>query len=366
MKILVVDEDSIIQENRTLWMLISRSPECNVHLVVPSKWGRDNFTPGNAELEITPTPVMFSGKSHRAFYPHLGSLVRKHQPDVLYINAEPESVLAWQSARLKKSFPKMKLVFMSWRNIDYPVGEYPYKLPFLNSIAEKQTLQWADHCVCRNMSAKEILARKGFTKTTMIPPGVDTSQFVPGVVGNTPTLKVGFVGRLVREKGIDLVFEAAARLRFDFHIAIAGDGPGRDSLESLAKSLGINSRVQWRGYIVRNAMPSFLRGLDVLVLPSRTARYWKEQFGRVLIEAMACGVPVIGSDSGEIPNVVGDAGLVFKEGSVEGLVAGLQKLNADRALAARLRDAGLHRVRKEYDIALTAARFQELFKKLST
>ena len=55
-----------------------------------------------------------------------------------------------------------------------------------------------------------------------------------------------------------------------------------------------------------------MRKLHALVLPSRTTPRWKEQFGRVLIEAMACGVPPVGSDSGEIPHVIDDAGLVFR------------------------------------------------------
>jgi glycosyltransferase involved in cell wall biosynthesis len=91
-----------------------------------------------------------------------------------------------------------------------------------------------------------------------------------------------------------------------------------------------------------------MRQLDVLVLPSISRPNWKEQFGRVLVEAMACGVPVVGSTCGEIPNVVGDAGLLFPEGDVAGLRDCLARLQADAELGARLAEAGRARVAERF------------------
>ena len=98
-------------------------------------------------------------------------------------------------------------------------------------------------------------------------------------------------------------------------------------------------------------MPDFYRSLDLLVLPSRTRPNWKEQFGRVLIEAMACGVPVLGSDSGEIPHVIGDAGIVFPEGDVEMLRCQVQRLMVDRAARNSLAAAGRQRVLDRFTMA---------------
>ncbi len=95
-------------------------------------------------------------------------------------------------------------------------------------------------------------------------------------------------------------------------------------------------------------MPLRLGELDVLVLPSLTRPNWKEQFGRVLIEAMACGVPVIGSSSGEIPYVIGDAGLIAAEGNVAALRASLQRLAGDRALRTELAARGRRRVLERF------------------
>ena len=102
-------------------------------------------------------------------------------------------------------------------------------------------------------------------------------------------------------------------------------------------------------------MPAVYRSCDVVVLPSRTMPSWKEQFGRVLIEAMACQVPVVGSDSGEIPNVIGDAGLIFPEGDVAALTRQLRTLMDDRTLRQQLGAAGRQRVLTRFTMARIAA-----------
>ena len=91
-------------------------------------------------------------------------------------------------------------------------------------------------------------------------------------------------------------------------------------------------------------MPDYFRGLDVLVAPSMSRPNWTEQFGRVLVESMACGVPVIGSSSGEIPNVIGDAGLIFPEGDVDGLASALQTLMDDPSRRDEMGARGRSRV----------------------
>ena len=103
-------------------------------------------------------------------------------------------------------------------------------------------------------------------------------------------------------------------------------------------------------------MPEFYRSLDLLVLPSRTRPNWKEQFGRVLIEAMACGVPVLGSDSGEIPRVIGDAGVVFPEEDLEALRFQLQRLMEDPTARKSLAAAGRERVLARFTMAEVARR----------
>ena len=111
-------------------------------------------------------------------------------------------------------------------------------------------------------------------------------------------------------------------------------------------------------------VPDLLAAIDVLTLPSRTLPRSKEQFGRVLIEGMAAGCVVIGSDSGAIPEVIGDAGLVFPENDVEGLAAALRRVLGDPGLAASLRAAGRRRVKERYTWDAVAARIVECYRRL--
>ncbi|MGB9873142.1 MAG: glycosyltransferase, partial [Anaerolineae bacterium] len=102
-------------------------------------------------------------------------------------------------------------------------------------------------------------------------------------------------------------------------------------------------------------MPELLAQVDVVVLPSRTTRVWKEQFGRILVEAMACKVPVVGSDSGAIPEVVGDAGLIFPEGDTEALAECLQRLKESPQQRRELAKRGYVRATTLYSQEYIAA-----------
>jgi glycosyltransferase involved in cell wall biosynthesis len=128
--------------------------------------------------------------------------------------------------------------------------------------------------------------------------------------------------------------------------------------------LGVQARVCFAGRIDSSAMPAFYRDLDLFILPSRTTPGWKEQFGRVLIEAMACGVPVIGSDSGEIPHVIDGAGLTFPEGDRVALTAHLQRLSDDSSARAKLAAAGRRRVLEHYTMAQIATQTAAVYRRL--
>jgi glycosyltransferase involved in cell wall biosynthesis len=163
---------------------------------------------------------------------------------------------------------------------------------------------------------------------------------------DVPTL--GFVGRLVPEKGADLVIRALARLPVRVQLEIVGEGTERTRLELLAAQLGVRDRVIFRGSVPAALMPEALNRFDLLVVPSRTRRNWKEQFGRVIIEAMACGVPVVGSSSGEIPHVIGDPSLIFPEDDVEALARLLATLLANPERLRELGETGRRRVLAHY------------------
>jgi glycosyltransferase involved in cell wall biosynthesis len=149
-----------------------------------------------------------------------------------------------------------------------------------------------------------------------------------------------------------------------WQLTLVGEGESRAGLVALAAELGVADRVRFDSRLESHAMPNFYHAVDVFVLPSRTLPTWKEQFGRVLIEAMACAVPVVGSNSGEIPNVMGEAGLCFAEGDVDALRGQLQRLLDDPGLCAKLGEAGRARVLAHYTMQHIAAQTVNVYRAL--
>ena len=147
---------------------------------------------------------------------------------------------------------------------------------------------------------------------------------------STKQLRIGYVGRIVEEKGLDDALEAIACTQSRVTLAIMGEGPHEGRFHRRAAALGLADRVEMRGWGPPAEVASFLHGLDVLILLTRTSRSVVEQFGRVIVEAQSCGIPVIGSSCGAIPSVVGAGGWIVPERSPEKLAALLDRIANDR------------------------------------
>jgi glycosyltransferase involved in cell wall biosynthesis len=171
----------------------------------------------------------------------------------------------------------------------------------------------------------------------------------------------------VPEKGLDTLIDAVEQLIRSgepqpVRLRIIGDGPHRSDIARYAEKLG--NVVQFAAAMPPAQVAQQLHQIDALVLPSRTTPVWKEQFGRVLIEAMACGVPVIGSDSGAIPEVIGEAGLIFPEGDASALADCLRRLIDSPVLRAELAQRGMERVQAHYTQVHIAQRTLEFYRQM--
>jgi len=346
---------------------LARVDGVELTVVVPSSWrdaGRTihlerTHTSGYSLIEL---PIHLNGYHHLHFYRGLASLVHRLQPDIVHIDEEPYSLVTFQAMRLARS-AGARTLFFTWQNI---YRRYPP--PF--SWWERYNLTHADYAIAGNQAAVAVWRRKGYRGPIAVIPqfGVDPELFrkeigVDRASGEVAPV-IGFAGRLVAEKGVDLLLQAIAGLAGNVTVRIAGAGPLRRQLETLAHELGLAGQVQFSGPLSSTEMPRWLNGLDVLVLPSLSRPSWKEQFGRVLIEAMACEVPVVGSSCGEIPNVIGEAGLVFAEGDVDGLRDSLKRLLADAPLRQHLGRLGRERVLAHYTQAQIAAATHEVYREL--
>ncbi|PDW03312.1 glycosyl transferase family 1 [Candidatus Viridilinea mediisalina] len=386
--------------------------------LVPSSWveprvGRlrleRRFTQG---YQLEALPIALNGQHHIHFYPTLGAVLRRLRPQVLHIDEESFNLATFQAMRLGVALGA-RCCFYNYANIN----RY-YPPPF--NLFERYNLRHASHALACNQEAAAIIRRHGFTGPLTIVPqfGVDPELFQP--VGSSPPasshpaspppaasplassppasspptsapptsappasapptsapptssppaspppttrLTIGYLGRLVPEKGLLDLVAAFAALPAHVHLRLIGDGSQRSQLEQRAAALGLSQRIAIMPAVNSTAVPAALRALDILVLPSRTTPSWKEQFGRILIEAMSCGVPVVGSNSGEIPHVIGDAGLIFAEGDIAALRSQLMRLVEDAPLRHQLAQRGRQRVLTHYTQAAIAQRHVAIYR----
>ena len=307
--------------------------------------------------ELRTIPILFNGAYHMHFYPTLVKELRELKPQVVHVDEEPYNLATLLAVRAARSVGA-KPLFFTWQNL---LRRYP---PPFNWF-ERTVYRDCSVAIAGNAEARDVLVRKGYQGETVVLPqfGVDPSIFLPqereegAKQGEKEeAFHIGYAGGLLPEKGLDLLLWACAGLEGNWRLTLVGSGEELEALRKLASESGIAGRVTLGVRLPSGEMPEFYRSLDTLVLPSRTRPNWKEQFGRVLIEAMACGVPVLGSSSGEIPNVIGDAGLVFPEGDIEALQSHLQRLMTDREARNRLAEAGRQRVLAHYTMEEIARR----------
>lgn len=340
---------------------LSAFPDIELTVLVPPRW-RDER--GVLELERVYTrgydmiiqPLVLNGHFHLHFFPQLGAIIRQKRPDIVHIDEEPYNFATWQALRAAKRHGA-RTVFFTWQNL---TRQYPPPFCWI----ERHVLADVDYAISGNQDAFRVWRDKGYDGPMRVIPqfGVDPDLYPfrdPPPLEDRP-LAMGYCGRLVQEKGVDLLLEAAAGLNCDWSLQILGSGPYEANLRTLAADLDIAGRVHFLRPVPSSGIANYMADLDVLVLPSRTRANWKEQFGRVLIEAMACGVPVIGSDSGEIPHVIGEAGLVFRQDSVSDLRRCLLCV-LDDGLRSGLARAGRARVLAHYTQAQIAAETRDVY-----
>jgi glycosyltransferase involved in cell wall biosynthesis len=288
-----------------------------------------------------------------------------------------KSLALAQSILIKQIFRlKTKICFFTWWNL-------PYDLPFPVSALEAYNLRYTDGLIAGNQDGLDLLRQHGYRHEAIVMPqlGVDEDLFRPqdqpelrAELGIEPQeFVVGFVGRFVIEKGILTLLKALAALKErSWKVVLLGRGELEAQIREEAKQTGILDRLVIINSVPHDQVYRYINVMDTLVLPSETlttqttltAKGWKEQFGHVLIEAMACQVPVVGSDSGEIPYVIQDGGLIFPEGNGEALRDCLVKLMDSPALRQELGQKGLDRVLTQYTNRALAVRLLNFFKQL--
>lgn len=346
--------------------LIAAEPGVQLTAVVPPFWREPGV--GDYKLEVHQAsqyrlhvlPLRLNGHFHLHTWRGLKRIIANERPDVIHIDEEAFNLATWQAVWLGQQIGA-RICFYNWANI---ARSYP---PPFRQI-ERYVFRHAAHALAGNHEAASIIRDHGYGGPITIVPqfGVDEERFTPALqpAAAPRPFVVGFFGRLMRSKGILDLLDAMALVPQDIHLQLIGQGELVDEVQQRISQPPLHGRISLRPLIPSHEVPAAMRDLHAYVLPSRTTPNWKEQFGRVLIEAMASGVPVIGSDSGEIPHVIGDAGLVFAEGDVPALARAIQQLYADETTRRTLISAGRRRVLEHYTQRSVAAQHVAVYQQM--
>jgi glycosyltransferase involved in cell wall biosynthesis len=305
------------------------------------------------------------------FRPSALRRLRVHRPDVMHIIGEPAYLSTFQLRRLRdRRWPGTPITHYAAQNV---VTNFPIPFPWL----ERRAYRSIDHMLPITPAAQHVLATKGYRgRTTIVPLGVDSTIFTPTRHNGTPIsaspdgqrrFTVGFVGRLERHKGVESLIEVTSAL--DCNLLIVGRGSLEDRVRQASRERP--GKVELHDWVDHANLPDLLRQMNALILPSqgivqRNVVPWvaiplREQFGRVLIEAMACGVPVIGTDVGEISHVIGPAGLVVPPDDPIALADSLAKIRDTPGLAAELREHGIARAARMFSWERIADQLQSVW-----
>lgn len=371
MRLTVISHSCAIDTNQQLFAELE-GLGVTLQLIVPEAWRGDLtgqlLPPTRWEglrAPLTPVPVVMPGKVPLHFY--RTSLARhfyQFQPDAIYVENECYALSTFQGAMANRLSMRRPFLFRNNQNLDK-------RYPWINRRMERFVLEQATCANVINQDAGALLRSRGYRgRVAYMPYGVDPEFYRPsdarplreslGLRG----FVFGYMGRLVEEKGLDLLLDAFARFHpeEDVTLLIIGDGPMRPLLEKRIASPSLSTRVRLLPVVPHREAPVYLAAMHALVLPSLTRPGWKEQFGRVLIEAPSCGVPVIGTDSGEIPYLIERtrAGLVVPEGNVPALHEAMRRLCESPQLHDRLREAGRIEVEQQFGYPALAYRFKQL------
>jgi glycosyltransferase involved in cell wall biosynthesis len=356
-RLLVISHPAVVNVNQEVYRELVRR-EWDVTIVVPSRW-RHEYSEATVspqaldgmEASLRPTPIAFPGRVQRHIYlTRCRSLCARADPHVAFVEAEPYSLSAIQWSRALK---RLDIPFgvQCYENID---RDLPLPVRWLRS----RVLRDAAFVAARSDSAARLARAWGARgEIDLTPPAVPNWDSVPAASEHPFT--VGYAGRLIERKGLIDLLAAVRQLDAPVELLLIGNGEMRAQLDGQPIP---GSRLRVLDGLTHDQMASGYAQLDVLVVPSHTTPTWKEQFGRVIVEALWCGVPVVGSDSGEIPWLIEltGGGLVFPEGDSDALAAQLTNLREAPGLRRELAATGRTAVERLFSVPAATDRLERM------
>jgi glycosyltransferase involved in cell wall biosynthesis len=370
LRVATIGHSYIVPLNRSVMGRVARKPGIELTVVAPKFFYGDlrplhlEELPGEA-YRLIGISARLTKYIHFYFYQGMSQIFTPGRFDLIHAWEEPYIFAGYQIAKAAQR-SGTRYMFRTAQSLPKA-----YPPPFRQF--EKFCIREASGWVAGGKMVQQALqARGGYPSLSeVITLAVDEEDFRPDPQESVSLRKklgidgpiIGFVGRMTAAKGLDVLMKALESVPQPWTLLALGSGPYESKLRQWADSRAISDRV--RVLLVKHEdVPSHLRAMDMLVAPSQTTPNWKEQFGRMIIEAFATRVPVIGSDSGEIPYVISDAGLVVPEADTKGWSEAISSLLESPDLRDRLGQAGLERFHNHYTASRVADRYIDYYHRL--
>ncbi len=364
-KVLLIDHTAGIEKYQKKCVELSKFKDIDLTLLAPKVW-YENFQKivlkksDKKNYKVLSAKCLFKGYENRGFYYDFGLIraLNKVKPDVICMLEEPFSFFAFQIVFFRNIFSKKsKIIFYSSDNHSWK-HHYPYRPKLLYKFIFNYVSKNTDFAMVVNKETKEILRSKGFNKPIEIFSwGIDLDIFKEiskdekiknkKKLGLDRKIVIGYIGRILKIKGIETLVKIIEKNKEDlFHLLLIGEGPDKEYFQKLAEEMNIQNNCSFLGYIEPTELYNYYGVMDMLILPS--FEEFKERFGRVLIEAMACNIPIIGSNTGGIPEVIKDAGFLFEQKNLEDLDKKIHELLHNEKLKENIIFRGKKLVEKKY------------------
>ncbi|MEX0374578.1 glycosyltransferase family 4 protein [Spiribacter pallidus] len=327
----------------------------DVHLLIPRVWESYWFQEKQVfksqeehshNFHIHPMATTSVKNWGRYFFLSLDVKLRSIKPDLIYILHEESSWVHHQIYLYRKLWcSKAKIIFFSMNARGIRTERFYHRLMW------KDIKENTEAALVHYPGCLESLRAGGYEKPVYMQTqiGVDEDMFCPdegkrkhireqlGVKGK---FVIGYAGRLIEDKGLDDLISILPLEGVDWALLLVGDGSMRQEIEDLQQNSPWGERIILTGSVSMDEVPSYMRAMDCFVLASKTMPHWIDTFPLVSVQAQACGVPVIGSDSGAIPWQLGESALLFPEGDRESFKARVRAYALDEGLRLGYAEAG--------------------------
>lgn len=361
--------------------IVQNYPGISVSLLIPRKWFLPTYRQSeehtyedvvkkiDKRVDIYPLPCLLSGDIKYYVLLKMSKILHRISPDILYVHSEPTSLMALHSLRSGKS-AGCRCVLFTHENLYKSMGP-------LSKLLLSVTTKCYDFIVAASLSAKRCLIEKGVVreKIAIIPQtGIDTQFFKPNRSGEfSDGVRILYAGSLIPEKGVHVLLKAvdfmnkkgflrSCRCKF----LIYGRGYLRSYLEQYARRRGINHLVRFKDLVHYRRMPLILNKAEVFVYPSIPYGIWVEQFGFAVVEAMACGLPVVTTECGALPELVKheETGFVVPPNDYVSLAHALLQIIENPDMRYRMGKAARMRAESQFSLKAVSEKVISLFRRL--